>query len=225
MDFYLRWSRNINTKNEFLFIDSFMNKTYESIEPLLYGKRDDVILACRVLLATPIKKFISSVKHEALCFAKDIVQYSNFDKAVDELLRICEAEEKGLTFNQIGKFLMSSETSVACKKYGENHSKLAYELSLVQIKRKKVSEVSITALGRLFIITDDGNKYEIIKRLAIRNPFIKNLILAAKSGIVYYDDMVQHILSETTALRRKANVKYLTELILKNDYIKNNIFW
>ena len=42
-----------------------------------------------------------------------------------------------MTFDQIGKDLIGAKKEGACKKYGENHSKLAKELSIVNLINKE----------------------------------------------------------------------------------------
>lgn len=120
---------------------------------------------------------------------------------------------------------MHSKLEGACKKYGENHSKLAAELSFVTLTKNGSFYVKNTALGSFTISLTKECKYELIKRLALRNKFIKNIICKAKNGIIYYSSLASKVLSESTVNRRKSNVKFLTMLILENEHIKNNIIW
>lgn len=79
---------------------------------------------------TSIEKLIDSIGFvDANTINPDIIlQFSNFDHGIFEVPRNIKMEGKPLTFNELGKLIMNSKEEGACKKYGENHSKLAYQL-------------------------------------------------------------------------------------------------
>ena len=59
----------------------------------------------------------------------------------------------------------------------------------------------------------------------MRNDFIQKLIYLSKKGLVNYMDIACETLSESTAKRRKSNVKQLIYLVLENHELLNNIVW
>lgn len=225
MSFYSDWENNLNTDQEENYIIDFLNFSSNSLEIFLSGTKDEIFTACKILINTPISKFIATINNECNYTSENILQFSNFDHAVSNVCTCCEIYREGLTFNEIGKMIMHSKLEGACKKYGENHSKLAAELSFVTLTKNGSFYVKNTALGSFTISLTKECKYELIKRLALRNKFIKNIICKAKNGIIYYSSLASKVLSESTVNRSKSNVKFLTMLILENEHIKNNIIW
>jgi hypothetical protein len=128
VNFYSEWKNNFGTAKEQIYIKGFLNKIPESIECFLSGLKSDLIVALQVLLDTPIEKFISQIENESSFSAEDIVQFSCFDHACTSVCTCCEFSDKDLSFSELGKMIMHSKLDGACKKYGENHSKLAYQL-------------------------------------------------------------------------------------------------
>jgi len=120
---------------------------------------------------------------------------------------------------------MHSKLVGACKKYGENHAKLAYEFSFVNLEKKTSTIVTNTSLGSFSISLSKDDKYELIKRLALRNKFISSIIFGAKKDMITYSSFASKVLSESTVNRRKSNVKYLVSLILKDNELLMNIVW
>lgn len=225
MGFYNEWFESINTEKEIFYIKSFLNSTPQSLDTFLAGNKDELIIATKVLLNTPISKYVETIDEVSVFAAEDIVQFSNFNHAISTICTCCEFEDKGLTFSEIGKMIMHSRLEGACKKYGENHAKLAAEFSLVTLHKDKSFYVKNTALGSFSISLNKEDKNELIKRLALRNCFIKDLLFHAKKDIVHYSQLASKVLSESTVNRRKSNVKYLTMLVLTNESLGNNIIW
>lgn len=225
MSFYSEWKNSQNTEKELLYIDEFLSSSPASLQVFLDGKKQDLIETCSFLLELPIDKLIDGIKEDCVFAAENIVQFSNFDHAVSNVPVVCETEGRRLSFTELGKFIMHSKLEGACKKYGENHSKLAAELSLVKLEKDKSFYVSNTALGTFFVSLSKQDKYELIKKLALRNCFIRSLIFHAKRELISYSDLALKVLSESTANRRKSNVKFVVQLILENELIKNNIVW
>lgn len=225
MGFYSEWLNSINSINEGKYIRAFLSSTPQSLYPLVNGNTEELINACRILLSTPIDKFLIEIDEENYFSAENIIQFSNFDHAVSNVTTVLETEERDLTFTELGWLIMHSKLEGACKKYGENHSKLASELSLVTLTKNKSYYVKITALGKFMNSLDKDEKYEIVKRLALRNCFIKELIYKAKHQVVLYSDLAMTVLSESTMIRRKSNVRFLVNLILEKNEVLNNIVW
>ncbi len=230
MGFYRVWDDvkklDIDEKG---FIDEYLTTSDKSIKDFESGKESEVAIICDVLINTKIGKLIDNiiVNKTNIC-AKDIPQYSNFENAIIGVNRILSFSEGPLSFEELGKKLVNSKSEVACKKYGENHAKVAQELSLVTIDKQGVNFVSNTSFGNLFLMLSDELKYKLAKRLLLRNKFIQLLINEAKCGECSYQKLAEEVLSTSTAIRRKSNCKYIIELILKNTSHENllhNISW
>jgi len=225
MSFYNEWKESIGSEKERQFIRDFLNTINESLETLLSGSKEELVVAVKVLIGTPITKFIDEIDSSKNYKAEDIVQFSNFEHAVNNVCTVIEFSDSLLNFNDLGKKIMHSKLVGACKKYGENHAKLAYEFSFVNLEKKTSTIVTNTSLGSFSISLSKDDKYELIKRLALRNKFISSIIFGAKKDMITYSSFASKVLSESTVNRRKSNVKYLVSLILKDNELLMNIVW
>ena len=99
--------------------------------------------------------------------------------------------------------------------------------SLVTLSTNRPTKVKITNFGEFSVPMDLNYKFKVLKMLAIRDGLIRNIINSAKKGIVYFSEETSCI-SESTRIRRKPNVKYVLEFILKGtkyEGLLNNIIW
>ena len=95
-----------------------------------------------------IDEFIKYMDYENLnILPEQVLQYSSFEHGVITLckhLYFCNPS----TYNELGEKLIHAQLTCANKKYGENHSKLAQELSFVRLTREGSVKVYITNLGK-----------------------------------------------------------------------------
>lgn len=226
MNFYKEWESSLfDIEKNIEFTRKFLNKDDESLEVFYNGKPEELVYVCRFLLNLPIRNFIYCINHDVECSAEMIVQYSNLNNAIIDVPRVLKFSDKALTFAEIGKIIINAKELGACKKYGENHAKLASELSMLKLERSGLTRAIITNFGDFSVSLSDDDRIELVKRLAIRNVFIQKMIFLSKKGFVSYMNIACMILSKSTALRRKSNVKQLLSLILKDNELLNNIVW
>lgn len=229
MTFYGEWQQNRERCiPDGVFIQRFIDCTDRSAEPLINGEEADVVEAIKVLLSVPIVEFVNEINHAYEFTSKDVFQYSNLDDATTALCTILGYEEYTLTYEEAGARLTHTPQQYARIKYGENHAKVAAAFSLVCImrdKEKKCNIMRISSLGKVLPFLNDHDKNEVIKRVAIRNPFIKTMIYYAKQGVFDYEECVSSALSGQTIIRRRNNNKKLIDLILGDNPIRNNIRW
>lgn len=226
MNFYLKWKNCLfDIEENKKYIKKFLSKDEESLEVFNNGTYEELVFVCKFLLEIPINNFIYCIDETKTCTTDMIIQYSNLEHALVDVARVLKFNEQPMTFAQLGKIIMKSKEEGACKKYGENHSKLANELSMVKLERKRATEVSNTAFGKFSVGLSETDRIELAKRLVIRNEFIQKIIFYAKKGFVSYMDIACETLSESTAIRRKSNVRQLVNIILKDNEISNNIVW
>lgn len=227
--FYQKWTQTkINNADCLPFILSFLDSTTESTDTLLHGSTDEVVAAIKLLLSVSIDELIGSIKYDSTFTSKDVFQYSKLEDAVVSLCNILEYEDKALNFFEAGQRLTQSDKEFACIKYGENHIKTAEAFSLVKLEKiacKGARYASITALGSVFTRLSNEEKYELVRRLALRNRFVKSLLFNAKTREITYHEIVSRVLSGQTIIRRKHNVEIIVKLILKDHPINNNIRW
>lgn len=226
MKFYLEWENSLYSIEENKkYTKRFLSKDDASLKVFNEGTNDELVTVCKFLLEIPISNFIYCIDEDRKCTTDMIIQYSNLEHALVDVVRVLKFNNNSLTFTELGKIIINAKEEGACKKYGENHAKLASELSMVKLERKSATIVSNTSFGDFSVGLSDKDRNELVKRLALRNKFIQKLIYLAKKGLVNYMDVAMETLSESTAIRRKSNVRQIVNLILAGNELANNIIW
>ena len=226
MNFYEKWREcRIKREDEEYFFKSFLGKKQDSLELLYNGNEQEIANAIKLLLSISIDEFIKYMDYENLdILPEQVLQYSSFEHGVITLckhLYFCNPS----TYNEIGEKLIHAQLPGANKKYGENHSKLAQELSFVRLTREGSVKVYITNLGKTTIPMEDSDN-----RLLLRNELIKKMIsvLVKTDELIEYSCFTNGVLSKSTSDRRKTNVKTAINYILsncENIYLKDRILW
>ena len=227
--FYDEWQkiRSANLSDE-IYIRKFLDFASDSISIFNVGDKSEVLTAIKLLLSIPVTDFINAIDHPYDYMTKDIFQYSKLEDAIEVLCNTLEYEEIALSYEEIGKRLVCAPKQYANIKYGENHAKTAAMLSLVvigHIEGRDCSMVSISSLGSVMTSLSKDERTEVVRRLAIRNPFLKTLLYYAKIGEASYVECVSKVLSGQTIIRRKHNNEILMNIILGEAPIKNKIRW
>lgn len=231
ISFYDKWEEcRIERKDEKYFFKAFLEKKQESLELFYNGNEQEIANAIKLLLSIPIDEFIKYMDYENLdILPEQVLQYSSFEHGVISLckhLYFCNPS----TYNELGEKLIHAQLPGANKKYGENHSKLAQELSFVRLKREGTVKVYITNLGKMTIAMEDSDIKLLSYRLLLRNELIKKIIsvLMKTDELIEYSCFTNGVLSKSTSDRRKTNVKTAINYILnncENIYLKNRILW
>lgn len=229
MSFYGEWLRaKDDAAIEQDYLQCFLDYSPKSIEVLHYGKESETVEAVQVLLSIPIQRFVEAINHSYPFESKDVFQFSSIYDATDRLCNVLEYEEDALSYEEAGRILTKAPQAYACIKYGENHAKTAAMLSLVIIERvpnRKCNMTRISSLGSVYTQLSPDEKQELLRRLAIRNPFIKTIIFDAKNGSASYVELVSAVLSGQTIIRRKHNNEIIMDLILGEDPLNDRIGW
>ena len=198
-------------------IEAFLSYSVPSIEALINGEESELQAAFSVLSSVSIDKFFAVLEKnhaERPLVPSDIPCFSSFENGVIRLSELLEFEPDGLTFEEAGFQLMSSVKPGARTKYGENHSKLAAIMSLVTITNTRPALVKPTAWGTFLTKYDMSAKRDILQKLALRDACVRTVVTHALAGTTCYRELVR-ILSASTALRRRTNVKCLVEFVLE----------
>lgn len=226
MDFYIEWKNSAYDIEKFIkYTKKFLNKEEETVRPFINGTEEELKKICIFLLSIPIETFIYCINEKCDYNAENIVQFSNMNHSIIEVPKLLKFDTKQLTFNELGEKLVHAKKEGANKKYGENHSKLAEELMLVTFSKKGSTIIENTSFGNFSISISNEDRLELIKRIFIRNNFAKEVIREAKNNEVNYMDLAMKVLSESTAIRRKSNVKQLLMLTLKDTCLWKRIEW
>ena len=232
MDFYQLWQETRKMGlDDYNFFVEYLNSSEKSRKTLISGTDDEVINAIELLASIPLDDFIFNIRKLKVydIESQDIIQFSNYNHAIIDLLNVLLAKNDGLTFDEIGYRLMGAKTGLAQKKYGENHAKLALTCDFVSLNKQIAYIVNLTSLGKNIVRFDEKYIRNVALRLIIRNHFILNALVLLLSGEKYdYKKSCSGILSEKTMIRRRSNVKYVINEILNNSTyyeLTNSIVW
>lgn len=215
MPFYSDWETKKNTEEERTYMHDFLMRVPESIDVFHNGTNSEIATAVKIINSVKIEEYVSII--DELTLDEDVVsdqvpQFSDFNDGAYRIPELLEFEPLGLTFEKLGYQLVKSPTEGAGIKYGENHSKLATMMELVEIT-KRPSNVVSTALGRYLVPFLPEEKKEVLKRLLLRQYLVQMMISGASTGVFSYREAISK-LSKATAIRRRSNVRIVLEYIL-----------
>ncbi len=227
LNFFGEWERNLENMKYF---HAFLSEKEYVNRILRHGLLEEEKIAFRVLQQIPLEQFIDCIcrlhpKHD---FCKsDVPIFSDFEKSVIRVPELLEFAEHGLTFDELGYQLMGCAKEAAQKKYGENQGKIAELCGLAEIGVQKPRKVTLTSWGKYLVSISMETKMTVLRKMILRNAYLQCLISKAASGPVLYTDTVS-CLAPSNQGRRRGNVRYLMEFILKGskrESILRNIDW
>jgi len=143
----------------------------------------------------------------------NIPQYSNYDNGTYEMLKYLRMSgDFGPSFTEIGEhFLERGHKPVAYIKYGENHSKLAELLGLVEIKKTDRKRVYLSEVGKRIEKLEKKQQFDCFTKLAARVPIVQEAVKRGISSPKELEVLLNDYLSAVTALRRRRNTWILVE--------------
>lgn len=138
--------------------------------------------------------------------SSDIPQFSDYDDVVYKTPYLTVASrETDIGFIQMGYMLLGSpKKDCAYMKYGENHAKAAAQIGLCAVNRGKVNP---SYLGVAFLKLHREEQKELIPKLLLYIPIVQNFFVLGKN--VEKLQTYFSLLSESTQIRRRSNVKTL----------------
>lgn len=218
MGFFKTWSdMSVIGIDDEAAIESFLYSSDASLKALECGEESELQAAYSVLNNTSIDKFFAVIekeRDEQPLTPADVPCFSNLENGIIRLNELLEFEPNGLSFVDAGFQLMNSVKPGARTKYGENHSKLAAIMSLVTITNTRPALVKPTSWGTFLTRYDISAKRGVLQKLALRDACVRAVVSSAFKGTTCYREIVS-ILSASTALRRRSNVKCLVEFVLE----------
>ena len=212
-------------------IVAFIRSTNETVSPLLNGNDDELATVYAALSQVPIEEFFATIQTEEISrelTPADVPCFSNFDMGAHRLNELLEFEPEGLSFSDAGYQLMNSVQDGARKKYGENHSKLASIMSLVEISyAHRTAMITPTAWGSYLVKYDLAKKKDVLQKLLLRDLCVRSIVKEALNGPANYRSIV-YFLARSTAVRRRSNVKCLVEYVFNGtayEHVLARINW
>jgi len=161
--------------------------------------------------------YICSMTNVEQVTPRNIFQFSSFEDCTTNLCCVLlDNGDNGYRFDDVGRMLLNDgkERKIgAYRKYGENATKTAAELGLVQL----IENYSfLSCIGYVYPSLSDETKNLLNSRLILRSPFFVNLVRAAKNE-EYDIHWLLMALGESTQKRRIPNIKYLINILKQND--------
>lgn len=159
-----------------------------------------------------ICEYIESIEQKPVT-KHNIPQYSSYTNGTVELLRYLRMSgDYGPTFLEVGEhFLDNRHKQNAYIKYGENHSKLAEELGIVEIRKIGKKRVFLTSVGRTIEKLDDVQKEDCIAKMAGMIPIVQEAIKLKITDAKELEALLKKYLSPVTCVRRRRNTWILIE--------------
>ncbi|MDD3746872.1 MAG: hypothetical protein PHD70_10420 [Anaerostipes sp.] len=177
----------------------------------------------RVLLKYSIEEIlelISSATDVEPVTKENIPQYSDLEDASYGVNKILIEAGEELIFEDLGYYLEKKRDpntikTVALKKYGENHAKLATLMDLAIIGKRGIkSKIVASVLGESIYKLDENKQAALIKKLFIRIPIVQNVFRANDINQI---DKDLDVLSVTTKKRRRSNVINVVRSIVEDN--------
>ncbi len=223
-DYFIKYKGDSLIEQE--FIKLYFNKEIDLL--CLNYKTSDCITDTRmaseyikyILLKYNIEDLINILKYSEIMediTPQNIPQISKFSDVTRTVQILIESEEENMRFNTLGYYLNQNDdpnrkNDLALKKYGENHSKLAALLDLTIINKSgHNSYINISDLGKQFYKLNDEEKYDVLIKLLLRVPIIRNCVLSNFDYNTIANDI--KILSKTTQKRRKTNIIEMVNMV------------
>ena len=207
------------------FYKEFVDRTFESRvnEKSLYYNytfpQNEVLEYVYNILEIPIQEIIEEIKNsdeEIQLTAKDVMQFSSFDDATIRMCRVLkEIDNPGVTYIEAGKLLLNDgqkRKDGAYTKYGENHLKTS---AIIGLTFELTNTYFLSSLGQVVDVLDDDEAERLITRLILRGSLVKRLIRASFNGKVDVRNML-YMLSDSTYVRRKSNIKGVLKYLCKS---------
>ena len=138
--------------------------------------------------------------------------------------RYRDAEKK---LSELGYKLKKPLQKTASQKYGENQARLAEMLHLVTINDSAPKRVFVTRLGKYLNRYSFLEKENVIRSLLLQDPYIQHVVTATLHYSYNYSEVLT-VLSRSTAMRRRQNVRKIVTFILSDEEFSdclNHIDW
>ena len=212
------------------YVADFIKSEDHSVKSLKNADETELKSAYEMLSNTELGIFLNELsKLEKIpeLNSTNVPCFSTMENGASRLNELLSFSPDGLTFSEIGYQLMNSVTEAAQKKYGENQAKLAAMMELVELSHTRPIIVKPTPWGNYLIQYTFSEKKDVLKKLLLRSACVQNILYGTFHGFVKYGDLVS-FLSHSTQLRRRTNVRYLIDFILKDseyEILLSNIGW
>ena len=169
-------------------------------------------------------EYVDNLEEKQQIEAKDIFQFSDFN---DATIIFCEkmknTDNPGMKFSEIGRLLLDdgkARNTGAIVKYGENHAKTAEMLGLAF---ELCKTYYLSGIGYIYAELSKEKQKKLLTRLVIRNKLILRMYQASKNGAIDMREFL-YMISDTTYMRRRSNIKRILNVLSNSDEIDFKYF-
>ncbi len=202
--------------------DFFLYETEKKINKKILFEKDyipEISSFIDEVIRIPIEAYIDYIctrLPKTRIETSDVVQFSSLKKATDILCDVLkEKDNPGLKYKEIGKLLLDNtgdRKESAYIKYGENHAKLSATLGLTFVF---YNNFYLSGIGYDYIGRKVEEKEMLMDRLIIRSTLISRMIQASQNGTINMREFL-YMLSDSTYIRRRSNIKGLVDYLYKS---------
>lgn len=205
-------------------VDKFFSKEYEekiNKDILFYTfPQEEVQVYVEQVIAEPLPRFLSymdKMSERTRIESGDVFQFSDLD---DGTTVFCEkmkrTDNPGMKFIDIGRLLLDDgkeRKEGALIKYGENHVKTAEMLGL---SFELCKTYYLSGIGYIYAELSEEKQQRFLTRLVLRNKLVTRLYQASKNGNINMREFL-YMLSDSTYLRRRSNIKSVLNVLIKSE--------
>ena len=205
-------------------VDRFFSKEYEekiNKDILFYTfPQEEVQVYVEQVIAEPLPRFLSymdKMSERTRIESGDVFQFSDLD---DGTTVFCEkmkrTDNPGMKFIDIGRLLLDDgkeRKEGALIKYGENHAKTAEMLGL---SFELCKTYYLSGIGYIYAELSEEKQQRFLTRLVLRNKLVTRLYQASKNGNINMREFL-YMLSDSTYLRRRSNIKSVLNVLVKSE--------
>ena len=207
-------------------LDDFYNRSFEKVinNKMLYYNYEfpwgEVKAYIRDMLSIPVKDYIDYdilLETKESITPKDVFQFSNLEACTSKICHVlAEAGNPGVKFAQAGELLLNDgkkRKETAYIKYGENQLKTATALGLLY---ELSNTYFLSCIGIYYERLSADDQKKLVTRLFLRSKLIARLIKASSLATVDARQFL-YMLSESTYIRRKTNLKHVLKFLNSSD--------
>ena len=212
-------------------VEKFFSKQYEekiNKDILFYNfPQEEVRGYVEQVIAEPLPRFLAymdKLSERVKIESGDIFQFSDLDDGTTVFCeKMSRTDNPGMKFIDIGRLLLDDgkdRKDGALVKYGENHAKTAEMLGL---SFELCKTYYLSGIGYIYVELSKEQQDRFLTRLVLRNKLITRLYQATKNGNVNMREFM-YMLSDSTYVRRKSNVKKIINILKLSEEYDFNTF-
>lgn len=205
-------------------VTEFFTQKYEKKinKNILYYEfpQEEVATYVRKVVNEPVDRYVAYIKgvsEKCRIETGDVIQFSNIEDAtINFCQKINAINNPGLRFLEVGRILQNDgiERKVgAYVKYGENHAKMAQTLGLAF---ELCNIYYLSGIGYIYINLSDDDRNKLLTRMILRSKLFTRMMQASSNGKVNLREFL-YMLSDSTYVRRRSNIKKMLEYLVQSE--------